>query len=172
MNVLLPEREPPIPATNSPALMVRVMPRSAWTSTSPIRYVFVRSRVSTTGRLEGSTAPLLRSAAPRLAAPDDHLVAFREPVQHFRPLAIREPHADQDGDGLAVVELVDAARPPRCGRRGRVARSTRRRRRSARLWRAGLAGRRSVGGGARVIRLPAQRRVGDAQGVVLAGGGD
>src|SRR5260221_10037872 len=116
MNVLFPEPEAPITARNSPLPMESEMPRSARTCTAPMPYSFCSPRVPTTGGapLEGSTAPLCsRGRGRAVAAADDHLVAFGEPVEHFAALTVGEPDADQHRHRLSVVQLVDAAGPAR-----------------------------------------------------------
>src|SRR2546426_1174330 len=61
MRVDLPEPEEPIMATNSPCSMLSDTERRAWTSTSPIMYVLLRSRTSmmlaTTAASPAGTAP-------------------------------------------------------------------------------------------------------------------
>ena len=49
MSVDLPEPDGPIRAMNSPRATVRSMPRSAWTATPLVPYVFVRPFVSMMG---------------------------------------------------------------------------------------------------------------------------
>src|SRR5205809_669848 len=106
MKVLLPEPDAPITAMNSPLPMESEMPRSARTCTSPMRYSFSSSRVSTTGMpfSEGSTAPLRsRGRARAVAAADDHLVTLGEAVEHFAALSVGEPDADHHRHRLSVL---------------------------------------------------------------------
>src|ERR1700738_3968066 len=114
MKVLLPEPEAPMPARNSPGRMRKETPRSACTSTLPMRYVLRRERTSTTGRgappaSDWPTAPLSR--AGRAGFPDDQLVAVLQVPRHLAALAVGDAGAHVDGHELPLGDLPDPPSP-------------------------------------------------------------
>src|SRR5258708_15342091 len=108
MKVLLPEPEAPMTARNSPGRMRNETPRSACTSTLPMRYVLRRERTSTTGRAappasDWPTAPL--GGAGRAGFPADPLIAVLQLPRHLAALAVGLAGAHGDGHDLSPCDL-------------------------------------------------------------------
>src|SRR5262245_24944441 len=116
MSVDLPEPDAPMMATNSPRSIRRLTPRSASTTTSPMRYDFARSSTSITTS-DAGMAGLLRVSeaegrARRLAAgggsaglADDHALPRREcPAGDLHARAVVEPERDRHRLGPAVAQ--------------------------------------------------------------------
>ena len=143
ISVDLPEPDEPMIATNSPRWTVRLTPRSASTSTSPMTKVRVTFSTLMTGcansflaalsdyHLTGAArqAPARLLAAPAALGGDDPSPGWSSPCDDLGEVPVVEPGNDGDRDRLTsrstqtrCCPLVGAcrARPPR-GRRAYTA---------------------------------------------------
>src|ERR1051326_7631356 len=123
MNVDLPEPEAPMTATNSPRRIDTLMPRSASTSMSPMRYTLRRSRIRMTSAaaLRGSSREKSRAGSEAKRTPrcvrarlrrarhrhDDLLAFFDLAGGDFRRGSVGDPEADPDRRRFAVAQHVE-----------------------------------------------------------------
>src|ERR1051326_536520 len=125
MNVDLPEPEAPMTATNSPRRIDTLMPRSASTSMSPMRYTLRRSRIRMTSAaaLRGSSQEKSRAGSEAKRTPrcvrarlrrarhrhDDLLAFFDLAGGDLRRGSVGDPETDPDRRRFAVAQHVERA---------------------------------------------------------------